>query len=693
MPLDLGLVIGDTGPTGPAPVKGVDYWTEADQDMVVSEAAQLLNGNIPTSTITGNVITAEDAYRQSPLGIRVFGNTRQNLWKNPRGTVSGVTITPNDDGSVTVDGVSTGGVYVYTGAYWIAPGSTYTLTIDKTLDFGSIYGIYIDEKASDGSTIATHVVGVNSTALTFTTKAELTHCIFGIHVNSGQTVSGTYRIMLREATADEIAAAQKIPTTLQEGGTADLPQDHPVFLPTDSSVYATVDDFDWCPPGLNGVDELSVVCAGKNLAATDLDATDDGVKISSEDDGAVSFVGTSTSYYPQSWCPIYLPSNVDMVASQMVAGSVGEGGRCYFHILGVRGLEGTVIAATCDADEVAFNTGEFDSYRFLAVVEGNGITFNCKLYPQLEVGSTATAYEPPAVTITPVDLDGHTLNSLPDGTRDELRIDGTGAVTLVQRVGVSVAPSDVGSWSFANNLAYYTLDDHSIATNIWNRKDLMRCDRLIPAYSEAADNVVTTNSDKGYAKSSALATDASTAAANLAGMTIMYPLATPKEIDLGSISLPALPGPKITFYAAASVPAEVELSYVRDLNVVLGMAIGATGPQGPTGAAGPVGPQGPTGPTGPEGPTGPKGPTGPQGPTGPTGPAGTSFTIMGTYDTLYDLQQAHPTGHLGDAYMVGEDVYIWSENDAWESIGQLQGPPGPTPSFEINEAGHLLVTI
>ena len=66
---------------------------------------------------------------------------------------------------------------------------------------------------------------------------------------------------------------------------------------------------------------------------------------------------------------------------------------------------------------------------------------------------------------------------------------------------------------------------------------------------------------------------------------------------------------------------------------------------------------------------------------------------MGTYDTLYDLQQAHPTGQLGNAYMVGDDVYIWSENGAWESIGQLQGPPGPTPSFEINEAGHLLVTI
>ena len=43
--------------------------------------------------------------------------------------------------------------------------------------------------------------------------------------------------------------------------------------------------------------------------------------------------------------------------------------------------------------------------------------------------------------------------------------------------------------------------------------------------------------------------------------------------------------------------------------------------------------------------------------------------------------------------MVGDQVYIGSEDSEWISIGQIQGPPGPTPSFEINSEGHLLVTI
>lgn len=62
---------------------------------------------------------------------------------------------------------------------------------------------------------------------------------------------------------------------------------------------------------------------------------------------------------------------------------------------------------------------------------------------QIELGEVETDYEPYSGSITAIDLDGHTLNSLPDGTRDELRIDGTGAVTLVQRVGVATAPQEV----------------------------------------------------------------------------------------------------------------------------------------------------------------------------------------------------------------------------------------------------------
>gem|GEM_PF-2158055 len=58
------------------------------------------------------------------------------------------------------------------------------------------------------------------------------------------------------------------------------------------------------------------------------------------------------------------------------------------------------------------------------------------------------------------------------------------------------------------------------------------------------------------------------------------------------------------------------------------------------------------------------------------GTDGTSVTIKGSYDTLAQLQAAHPTGSSGDSYMVGADLYVWNGTE-WENVGQIQGPQGP----------------
>lgn len=67
---------------------------------------------------------------------------------------------------------------------------------------------------------------------------------------------------------------------------------------------------------------------------------------------------------------------------------------------------------------------------------------------------------------------------------------------------------------------------------------------------------------------------------------------------------------------------------------------------------------------------------------GPAGADGTSFVISGRYDTLSELEAAHPTGSEGDAWAVGSaednDIYLWDvDTAAWTNIGSLQGPPGP----------------
>lgn len=119
---------------------------------------------------------------------------------------------------------------------------------------------------------------------------------------------------------------------------------------------------------------------------------------------------------------------------------------------------------------------------------------------------------------------------------------------------------------------------------------------------------------------------------------------------------------------------------------------GLQGEQGPQGVQGEQGPKGNTGDTGAKGPTGDKGDPGNPGPTGAIGPTGlqgavgptgangkdgTGVSILGSYNTLSDLQAAHPTGNAGDAYLVGTDLYVWSSTtNTWVDVGRIQGPQG-----------------
>lgn len=103
--------------------------------------------------------------------------------------------------------------------------------------------------------------------------------------------------------------------------------------------------------------------------------------------------------------------------------------------------------------------------------------------------------------------------------------------------------------------------------------------------------------------------------------------------------------------------------------------IAATGPTGPAGPAGVVGPQGPTGEKGATGEVGPQGPTGEKGSTGstgPQGPAGPAFEIgEDKYDTLADLQTAHPTND-SKGHLVGGYIYVWA-GGGWTET-KIQAP-------------------
>lgn len=182
----------------------------------------------------------------------------------------------------------------------------------------------------------------------------------------------------------------------------------------------------WCPPGLSSVSELAVVSAGKNLAAKS------------------SFDGTTK---------IDCHVEADIPITVSFDAQAAKNYRIYFHDeQGIfSGLNAINITADAPGRVSQTITLTYDSVFVRSYIE-NGKDEIANL--MIEYGSTATAYEPPAVT-TPVDLSGHQLRSLPDGTRDVLTVDGSGAVSVEENAMlVSLDGSSDEAWKYDNGGVY-----------------------------------------------------------------------------------------------------------------------------------------------------------------------------------------------------------------------------------------------
>lgn len=145
-------------------------------------------------------------------------------------------------------------------------------------------------------------------------------------------------------------------------------------------------------------------------------------------------------------------------------------------------------------------------YRRIQLVVRNGQTVDITFAPMIEYGSTATEYEPYQGITTPIDLQGDALRSLPDGTHDELDVDAAGNVVLTQRVGVT---------------------------------DTATTDAITATVGVDAMSTTGTLAD---------------------GATVIYPLATPQIVNLGTIEMPSIESDS-TVWVDAEVTPEIAASW------------------------------------------------------------------------------------------------------------------------------------
>lgn len=465
--------------------------------------------------------------------LTVYGSTQQNLLVNPSGTKTqnGITVTPNSDGSITVSGTSTSSdLIMFANFYTLKPGAKYTFSVDNLLPMNegkSSGGFFIQRCIANQTNVTIGFLSSDSKKeIAVNVPSDAEYCAFGLQVIAGAQVSGTYRVMLNEG-----SKAQP-----------------------------------WCPPGLNGVDELSIVTAGKNLLTTNF--------------AEIQYKNYSGNVYGQADmdAPVALSCQTVAVSVYIDGKDVTDRRGWALYIGGLSSSITTANVLTLNGDKRFGIVGDVldgTIIRFFANQDFNDST-ECIISVQLELGHTATAYELPAVTATTIDLSGHTLNSLPDGTRDELRIDSTGAVTLVQRVAVvdysgdslSNLPSDPEYTDKAFQTGDYAgLVDFSSKRQASDFAPIGNADialgyPLVGVYTLYDGAVLRIGTGKASASG---ATQLSEMKSMLGSVTyhLLHSLATTKTIKLPSVSMPVLASPDYTFFATSSVPAEIEADVVK----------------------------------------------------------------------------------------------------------------------------------
>ena len=509
-----------------------------------------VSGNQLRGNLAGTILKADDAWSAKPMGVKVYGKTRQNLWVNPRGTTNGITVTNNDDGSFTIGGtlVGTGaGLRSVGNSYTLKPNTKYTLSIDKPIASSYTTGssgacVYVNAVKADESYLTDYPIGYGGRlSVSFTTGSEFSSYRAYINVFSNDFNPGTYRVMLNE------------------GPTAEP----------------------WCPPGLNSVDELSLVTAGKNLLPADVGEWDSlSPNTSVSIDGDIVTVSSTFGSYA------YAGVSMDFLAGMTVHFSRESASGGYPIMQLAYNADGILYyISNAQSPHTIPSYAKNISVRLYCNNSSNDLaTSTAFTMPYLRVDGIAEYAPLAGFTTTPINLKDNVLGSLPDGTRDELAIDATGAVTLVKRTNtVKVIADDlilkrtnerysdfelVGEprYSGGTSFAVVTNDQMNSLSRVRNADQAVQDgDRGVGIYdleslSGSTFRIGVPSEDRDSQLANCKSWLGST------GATAIYAIKEPQTIPLDPITLPLLPSPSITVYTDASVTPDMELEYIRDVN-------------------------------------------------------------------------------------------------------------------------------
>ena len=314
------------------------------QENVAENAAALSTksdiNHIHDITASGNPVILTNLQGEVPFSEIVVSG--KNLLKYPYADttkkVNGITFTDNGDGTITANGTATANTtFTLFNNYMYKSGVNYVVSGCPNGD-GSAYKLKGNAEGTNADDVG------NGKSFLFEKDTDCSICI----------------LIYRNATVDNIVFRPQL-----ELGTAPTAYEPPITGR-----------------------ELMVNVSGKNLLQKMTDKTIGGLHYSPNDDGSVSVTGTQTA---ENYPGITSTSGMLLKAGNYIL----SGGTKRLQITALDIDANTVIARA----KIAPATFSIDADKYIRIYvysagAYNGQTFDDVIYPQLEIGDTATEYEP-----------------------------------------------------------------------------------------------------------------------------------------------------------------------------------------------------------------------------------------------------------------------------------------------------------
>lgn len=537
---------GDPGEPGRTPVRGVDYWTAEDRAPIeaateaAKQAAAEATANRLVGEVSGAVAHADDVFSAKALGLTVYGASEQTTTTGANlADLSGEWKSANGASCEVLEGnsVRVSGTAAYSNCSLIIPvpkpNAKYRISLVLPRDSARRKATVGLKRTEQDSTTGVANILEAGTVVSVADEKFFVVSLYANYTGTASTAGALVysRIMLSEG-------SDAVPFEPYTGG-----------KPSPSPEY---------PQPISSVARADVTVAGKNLLP------------GCESEQSASFPWGMH------------PTKPLVIQPPLPRGTYSASAECSKNVYlyhKERGNESTSSAGYSNVSIDKRNgTRVAKSFEVTKDVAGlyfyiNDAGAKCSK-AQIEVGSAATEYEPwREPTRLPLDLAGHELCGLPNGVRDEVRIDAQGDVELTKRVGK------------AQNLAFKI---NQFSTSGKEKPFVLVGFRGFPSGQSAVGSGVVCDrfpnstdlngaTERGCYRTwngiiffDAAWENAEQAVSELTGMNPTVYCHVPEEtVPLGKVDMPTLPAPVANARVESDVPTECAVRYVRDAGIVI----------------------------------------------------------------------------------------------------------------------------